>query len=618
MTPASPTVSGWGPRTSSDPPPLAGPAALEIHETLGEGGFGIVRRATQTSVGREVAVKTLRAEHNNPRAHAKLLEEGRTTGRLEHPNVIPVYDVRKDDAGAPVVVLKRIDGVVWRELLLEPHLVRDRFGAEDLLDWNLRILLQVCNALRFAHSRGVIHRDIKPDNVMIGEFGEVYLLDWGIAIGYRDDAAGFPKESATVAGTPAYMAPEQCRRGNGAPSLTPQTDVYLLGSVLYELIRGRPPHVRQSRRDLRKRVPRPLSADTPEQLRAIIDRAMAPEPAQRYPSVEAFQAAIEHFLACRSVAAVVDAADRALVELASTDGTSRSARHRAHRAFHECRFGYRVALDTWPDHPSAKRGLERAIELMVEHELACGRPEAAALYLEDLPRTRRDLAERVEKAIAKEANDAVRVERLVRIGEAADPDVGERTRLRFGVLLGTVWTLVSFLGAVGNLFGLPVLPTSSVEAIVWPVLFIFVLGIGSLATWRELGTTAFNKQLVFGVAFLFFVQIAGTLGAGVMGIDFPTIEVFYPLLWWSVASFVAMVFERRLLPGASGYFLGFVGAVAMPEQRLWWIFGANLGMLLNLAILSRRYGGGWRGRETPLAVVPAPRRGPINQRRRSG
>ncbi|MCB9615733.1 MAG: protein kinase [Sandaracinus sp.] len=129
---------------------------------------------------REVAVKGLREDLDTPLVRARLLLEARVTGRLEHPNVVPVHLVTEDDEGRPRIVLKRIEGRSWRELLDE----RPPDGR-DLAE-HVRILGQVCQAIRFAHSRGVLHRDLKPENVMVGDFGEVYVVDWGIALALHE------------------------------------------------------------------------------------------------------------------------------------------------------------------------------------------------------------------------------------------------------------------------------------------------------------------------------------------------------------------------------------------------------------------------------------------------
>ena len=101
---------------------------------------------------------------------------------MEHPNIVPLYDVDLDDDGQPLVVFKRIEGETWRVLLDDSEAVRRRFGVVDVLEWHLRTLMQVCTAVHYAHRCGIVHRDLKPDNVMIGDYGEVYVVDWGIAV----------------------------------------------------------------------------------------------------------------------------------------------------------------------------------------------------------------------------------------------------------------------------------------------------------------------------------------------------------------------------------------------------------------------------------------------------
>ena len=172
---------------------------LVTAHTLGEGGMGVVRLARQVALDRPVAVKTLKDAVRSRDMSLELLREAWITGSLEHPNVVPVYDLAMDPEGGPAIVLKRIEGVVWRDLLQDPEAVRQRFGAGDLLDWNLRTLISVCNAVAFAHERGIVHRDLKPENVMLGRFGEVYVLDWGIAVTTRADNPRLPHASAALA-----------------------------------------------------------------------------------------------------------------------------------------------------------------------------------------------------------------------------------------------------------------------------------------------------------------------------------------------------------------------------------------------------------------------------------
>jgi serine/threonine-protein kinase len=156
---------------------------FDVAGTIGEGGMGRVLLARQRSLARDVAIKTLK-DDASPRDRAALVREARVSGSLEHPGIVPVHTLGADGAGRPLLVMKRIVGVDWETLLRNPdHAAwRTVIGeAGDRLDASLEILGRVCRALELAHDRGVIHRDVKPSNVMVGSFGEVYLVDWGLA-----------------------------------------------------------------------------------------------------------------------------------------------------------------------------------------------------------------------------------------------------------------------------------------------------------------------------------------------------------------------------------------------------------------------------------------------------
>ncbi|MGZ5967966.1 MAG: serine/threonine-protein kinase, partial [Polyangiales bacterium] len=328
-------------------PPESGARSLTFEKTIGEGGMGVVHLAEQMTLGRKVAVKTLR-DSADPDAVLKLLREAWITGALEHPNVVPVYDVSVDDKGGPLIVLKRIEGLAWADLMHDYAAIEERFGATDPLEWNLRTLGQVCNAIHFAHARGVLHRDLKPGNVMIGGFGEVYVLDWGIAVALHDDGTGrFPlaRDANDTAGTPVYMAPEMLG-GEGA-RLSERTDVYLIGAILHEIVSGKPPHDGAEMENIVASIvvsePK-LPPDTDEDLARIVTRAMSREPEDRYQSAEDVRLAIEAYLRHRGSMRLARGATDSLEKLRDAIRLQEVQRRVLYNLLGECRFGYRAAL----------------------------------------------------------------------------------------------------------------------------------------------------------------------------------------------------------------------------------------------------------------------------------
>lgn len=206
---------------------------------LGRGGMGEVFLCTDQRIGRQVAMKQIRegADHN-PAARRRFLREARVQGQLEHPAIVPVYEVARASDGRTYFTMKRIKGESLREVL-----VRMREGTTREGDSRRRLLnafAQVCLAVDFAHERGVLHRDLKPANIMLGDYGEVYVLDWGLAkIADAPELEnltlprvdGSETHAGEVLGTPGYIAPEQLEQGT-----TRQSDVYSLGCVLFEIL----------------------------------------------------------------------------------------------------------------------------------------------------------------------------------------------------------------------------------------------------------------------------------------------------------------------------------------------------------------------------------------------
>ena len=279
---------------------------------IARGGMGSIRRVLDKSLNRDVAMKVLHAELATERRNRyRFVEEAQVTGQLEHPNIVPVYEIGVDDAGTYYFTMKLIHGQTLGQFLAS----LDALAPGDRLYRALQIFLKVCDALAFAHDRGVIHRDVKPENIMVAEHGQVYLMDWGIARlrpeagrsaeAHQQIAVSLKRRleaPGTVIGTYAYMSPEQAR--GDVDAMDERSDVFSLGAVLYRMLTGRPPYdAADDEATLaaaqQGRV-RPPSAHggppLPGVLCDIAMRALAADPAARQQRVVELQGEIEEVL----------------------------------------------------------------------------------------------------------------------------------------------------------------------------------------------------------------------------------------------------------------------------------------------------------------------------------
>ncbi len=560
------------------------PIELRTGKVIGEGGMGIVREAEQVALGRTVAIKTLKAGRADPRGASDLLREAWVTGALEHPNVVPVHHLEIDDALLPLLILKRVDGVEWSALCADAAEVQRRFGATDLLAWNLGILHQVLNALRFAHARGVIHRDLKPSNVMIGNFGEVYLLDWGIAVAMRDDGTqrfALASEATEIAGTPSYMAPEMLG-AEGLP-ISERTDVYLAGAVLYELITGHPPHqgatavaIMTSVVLSRPRIPR----DAPSELGQICLQAMQPDPADRYESIEALQLAlhgyVEHRGSSRLAASATELLDK-LLALASNRERARS--EEIYRLLATCRFGFHQALAVWSDNAEARAGIVLATTRVAEYELACGDARAAVTLLSELDERPPLLA----TAQAAAAALITRQQQLEEIGRDVDPTVSSATR-RILFPICSLFILIPLVAGLRPSMGI----NAHWEVVGFPALCFVALSAISWVVLRN-RMTAINRSVFAAGRFLFLAQTVLGIGGWQLGLSPAEILVVNLFMWGAISGMFALVIDRWLIVTTFGYFLAFIVAARHPEVRMFAASGGNL--VLTLALWWR-----WRAR----------------------
>jgi serine/threonine protein kinase/Tfp pilus assembly protein PilF len=306
--------------------PRSSETRFRILRQHAHGGLGEVFVALDQELHRKVALKQIRAGHaDEPESRARFLLEAEITGGLEHPGIVPVYSLGQDADGRPFYAMRFIKGESLRQAIDRFHQVNagNWQQGEGLLAFRklLSRFIDVCNAIAYAHSRGVLHRDLKPNNIMLGKYGETLVVDWGLAkvLGKGSDPQAAPRASSPggsssytfagqALGTPAFMSPEQA--SGRLQELGPAADVYGLGATLYCLLTGRPPFQSQDTSQILRSVeqrelpsPHRLQPHVPRALEAVCLKAMAPKAEDRYPGARALADDIEHWLADEPVTA---------------------------------------------------------------------------------------------------------------------------------------------------------------------------------------------------------------------------------------------------------------------------------------------------------------------------
>ena len=230
----------------------------KIVTTIGRGGMGVVMQGRDLRIRRTVAMKVMKTDDQFSRENVlRFVNEAQLTGQLEHPNIVPVYELGTDEQGEAFYTMKYVKGITLEEVLRGLRHGRESMVGKYPLGALLTIFQKICDAVAFAHSKGVVHRDLKPDNVMIGAFGEVLVMDWGLAKNLtgavkggegietemdaqpEPDPRGFQTMHGLIVGTPPYISPEQAR--GSLDEIDTRSDVYVLGELLYAILTLRPP-----------------------------------------------------------------------------------------------------------------------------------------------------------------------------------------------------------------------------------------------------------------------------------------------------------------------------------------------------------------------------------------
>ncbi|MEZ4459478.1 MAG: serine/threonine-protein kinase [bacterium] len=564
---------------------------LKIKGKIGAGGMGMVRLAEQAPLDRLVAVKSPLAGREEGAVNS-LLQEAYITGMVEHPNVVPIYTLGRSESGEPLIVMKRIEGVAWQDVLNDPS----RAPTADAVDlhWHLRILIEVCDAVRYAHNRGVIHRDIKPENVMIGQYGEVYLLDWGIAVSLNrseNPMLRHVSEATGVAGTPSYMAPEMT--DDTAINVDVRTDVYLLGAVLHEIITGTTRHEGESLMKVffaaLQSEPVEYGPDVPRELGNIANKATSKEREDRYQTVAEFQQAILDYIEHRASIELSEAADDQWSRLSELLSLERDPAQELelHDLFGECRFGYRQALRLWGDNVPARDGLQRCLQALIEYYIESKNDVGAAATLKELPTPVPELNDRVTKLAELRALEEREMAKLRRFSAANDLAKGSTARSVVAIVLGLFWgysNLSSQWALNAGEIPDPMLDhvTSTGRTVSIAVLMMVIFR-------KALFSNAANRRIMFVMIAALFAVTCARVGAYWVGADLVSSQAAEMFLWAFSASMIGIVTDLRIaFASVVFYAAGFLGIYFQDGGQLYPMAIASFLFFAYMAFLWRK------------------------------
>ncbi|MDF1666119.1 MAG: protein kinase, partial [Planctomycetota bacterium] len=423
----------------------------QLGKVLGQGGMGIVYQARQVNLDRDVAVKCIIPEKaRDERIRKKFTAEAQVVGLLDHPNIVPVHDLGKMAGDQILLAMKMVGGQEWSTIIRASHRHARNTAEENgkaaprdkkIYDQveHLKLLQSVCHAVEYAHSKGFVHLDLKPSNVMIGDYGEVYVMDWGVAAelkhpegqeqAYRTKPVD---EIRGPIGTPQYMSSEQAF-GLGRKIGT-WTDVYLLGAILHEILTNRPPHLGSKFLQVilaaQKSETPSFDSGVPKELAELCIHALKQDVDSRIQSVDEFRGRLEQYLNHRESLAISRVSDdllshcRASFEEMKTGAEeadrqmNESERNQLYDDFSETVNGFRQAQMLWQENKEAIVGEQTTRLVYAEAALFhndIGLAEAQTAALERLGAPPKELKERIQQR-KYEIESAARTAQLARYG----------------------------------------------------------------------------------------------------------------------------------------------------------------------------------------------------------
>ena len=373
---------------------------LQLFEIVGKGGMSVVHRAWDRNLERSVAVKQLQKKFvDNSRMAQAFLSEAKIIAFLQHPGIPPIYEVVKDGDNLPQLVMPLLTSDLWTER------IKNQTRKEKI-----QIVQRIAEVIAYAHAHGVIHRDIKPSNVILGSYGEVLVIDWGLAIHVADEG-NLSCASESRLWYPQYLAPEVAR----GIIITPSIDIYGLGAVLFESLTGKPPHPMEDAQAAIRHAKNGLLAEygDPEkdEVLAVALKCLQAEPDQRYSSVPEFQQALAQAMEHEEA--------RLLLTMAEESAALAEENEDCYDLFQNALFRFREVQDLWPDNKIANEKLSACQVAYAQAACERGDYDLAISILDQNDVQHRSILEQVLEAKKKRAFKDAEVARQQQYAELA-------------------------------------------------------------------------------------------------------------------------------------------------------------------------------------------------------